>query len=60
MKDEVKEFAAGLDRPFTVNYNALTQSVEVLDTRDKILRYASVLKGDMSRLIAAIEKMPLN
>ncbi|KAJ3276443.1 hypothetical protein HDV01_005066 [Terramyces sp. JEL0728] len=57
MKDEVKEFAAHLHRPFAVNYNALTQSVEVLDTKDKVLRYAAALKGDMTRLISAIDKI---
>ncbi|KAJ3321477.1 hypothetical protein HDV06_004146 [Boothiomyces sp. JEL0866] len=57
MKDEVKEFATSLNRPFAVNYNALTQSIEVLDTKDKVLRYASAIKGDMTRLLSAIDKI---
>ncbi|KAJ3257904.1 hypothetical protein HK103_004195 [Boothiomyces macroporosus] len=57
MKDEVKEFATSLNRPFAVNYNALTQSIEVLDTKDKVLRYAAAIKGDMTRLISAIDKI---
>lgn len=47
MKEEVKEYASGLDRPFTVNYNAYTQTIEVLDSRDRIVRYASGIKGDL-------------
>jgi phenylalanine-4-hydroxylase len=56
MKEDVKEYTTKMNRPLTVNYNALTQSIEVLDSRDKLTRYAASIKGDLTRLISAIEK----
>ncbi|KAJ3339704.1 hypothetical protein HDU91_000978 [Kappamyces sp. JEL0680] len=56
MKDQVKEFALKLNRPFSAHYNALTQSIEVLDTNDKIIRYANNIREDLGRLVSAIEK----
>ena len=47
-----------MQRPFVVRYNALTQSIEVLDSKDKVARLAQTIKGDVSRLAAAIEKLP--
>jgi len=32
-KRKVKEFASSLERTFTVRYNALTESIEVLDQK---------------------------
>ena len=57
MKDEVREYAATLQRPFAVRYNAYTQSIEVLDSKDKLIRLSSVIKGDLSALMSALEKM---
>ncbi|TPX58199.1 prephenate dehydratase [Powellomyces hirtus] len=56
MKEQVRDYAATMQRPFAVRYNALTESVEVLDTKDKTLRYAQNIKGELMRLISAIEK----
>lgn len=56
MKDDVRDYTTKMNRPFTVTYNALTQSIEVLDSRDKLTRYAASIKGDLTRLINAIEK----
>lgn len=56
MKDQVKDYALKLKRPFAAHYNALTQSIEVLDTHDKIIRYAGVIREDLTRLVSAIEK----
>lgn len=32
-QEKVRDFAATMNRPFSVRYNALTQSVEVLDSK---------------------------
>lgn len=56
MKEEVRHFAAGMERSFIVHYNPLTQSVEVLDSRDKLTRFASMIQGDLTRLSSAIDK----
>nr|KAJ3412213.1 hypothetical protein HK105_002412 [Polyrhizophydium stewartii] len=57
MKDDVREYALGLDRPFTAHYNALTQSVELLDTKERVTRFANTIKGDLTRLISAMDKV---
>jgi phenylalanine-4-hydroxylase len=57
MKDDVKEYASKMKRPFAVKYNPLTQSIEVLDTRDKVIRFASSIQSDLQRLISAIDKV---
>ncbi|KAJ3081632.1 hypothetical protein HK102_002224 [Quaeritorhiza haematococci] len=57
MKEQVRDYASSLNRPFTVRYNALTQSIEILDTKDKVMRYAQNIRGDLTRLIAAIDKI---
>jgi phenylalanine-4-hydroxylase len=35
-QEKVRDFAASMNRPFSVRYNALTQSVEVLDSKVNI------------------------
>ncbi|KAJ3399449.1 hypothetical protein HDU80_007883 [Chytriomyces hyalinus] len=60
MKSRVKKnknYADNLDRPFQVRYNPLTESIEVLDNKDKILKYANSIRSDLSRLTAAMEKV---
>lgn len=32
-QEKVRDFAAKMNRPFSVRYNALTQTIEVLDTK---------------------------
>lgn len=57
-QEKVKEFANTLKRPFYVRYNAYTQTIEVLDTKEKLFEFASSLQGDMQTLIGAIAKLP--
>ncbi|KAI9197322.1 Biopterin-dependent aromatic amino acid hydroxylase-domain-containing protein [Polychytrium aggregatum] len=59
MKEQVREYANSMERPFVVRYNALTQSIEVLDTKDKVLRFASNLRGDITRLMNAIDRIAM-
>jgi len=54
MKDKVREYAASLNRPFSVRYNPYTQTIEVLDKKEKLLRFATSIKADMHLLIDAI------
>eukprot|EP00842_Homolaphlyctis_polyrhiza_P006878 jgi/Hompol1/77/HPOL_005213-RA len=56
MKDEVREYAATMKLPFTAHYNALTQSIEILDSKERISRFAQGIRGDLTRLISAIDK----
>ena len=63
MKDAVRFvfitriYANNLNRPFVVNYNALSQTIEVLDTKDKIIRLGNSLQGELTKLISAIDKL---
>jgi phenylalanine-4-hydroxylase len=53
-KKKISDFAKTLNRPFSVRYNPYTQNIEVLDSKDKILQFANILKADMSILTDAI------
>ena len=53
----VREFAAGLARPFALRYDAHTQSVQVLDDAAKIATCARQLRAELTTLIAAIDKL---
>ncbi|KAL7751772.1 hypothetical protein RI367_002772 [Sorochytrium milnesiophthora] len=57
MKQKVKEYAAGLKRPFSVRYNPYTETIEVLDTKEKLVRYAQSIKGSLETLMSALEKL---
>ncbi|KAI8866328.1 hypothetical protein GQ42DRAFT_181390 [Ramicandelaber brevisporus] len=56
-KDKVREFAASLKRPFDVRYNPYTETIEVLDSQDKLVRYAHLIKQDVSTLTTALERL---
>ena len=51
-----REFAARIPRPFSVRYNPYTQSVEVLDSKDQILKLANDIRADVSTLQDALNK----
>ncbi|KAK3835579.1 MAG: Biopterin-dependent aromatic amino acid hydroxylase-domain-containing protein [Linnemannia gamsii] len=53
----VREFANSLSRPFSVRYNAYTESIEILDSKEKVLRYAQSIKTDMLTLVDALGKL---
>jgi phenylalanine-4-hydroxylase len=56
-KAQMRQFAESLDRPFTVKYNPYTQSVEVLDTKEKIISLANAIKSDLTLLTAGIRNL---
>lgn len=56
-QEKVREYAATLQRPFSVKYNAYTQTIEVLDTKEKVVTFAKQLQGEMQTLIDAITKV---
>ena len=51
-----REFAAKIPRPFSVRYNPYTQSVEVMDSKDQIMKLASDIRADVSILNDALNK----
>lgn len=57
-QEKVREWAAAnLSRPFAVHYNAYTQSIEILDTVQKVARVAQNLKGELEGIIEALNKL---
>jgi phenylalanine-4-hydroxylase len=52
-----REFSVQLDRPFSVVYNPFTETVELLDSKEKILRFAGSIQSEYSVLIDAIKKL---
>ncbi|KAF0366910.1 tyrosine 3-monooxygenase [Gigaspora margarita] len=56
-QQKVRDFSNTLDRPFSVRYNPYTESIEVLDTQEKILRYAQNIKNDMVTLVDGLERL---
>ncbi|KAJ3130865.1 hypothetical protein HK100_007319 [Physocladia obscura] len=57
MKERVKTYFESFKRPFEVRYNPYTETIEVLDNKDKILKYANTIRGDLSRLTEALDKV---
>lgn len=56
MKEQMRDYAQDMKRPFTLRYNALTQNIEVLDTKEKLVRYGVGIKSELDRLITALTK----
>ena len=56
-KDKVKEFSLGMNRPFVVKYNAYTETMDVLDSKSKLIRLANNVKEDIGRLAQALETL---
>ena len=53
---KLKEFSNSLSRPFSVRYNPFTQTVEILDTNEKIARVVSHIQGDLSNVLDALKR----
>ena len=49
-----RDFSRTIPRPFALSYNAYTQSVEVLDSYQKMEKYARDLKYEMGVLQDAL------
>lgn len=47
----MRDFAAKTDRPFSVRYNAYTQSIEVLDTKVIIMKFVLLITWALKRAL---------
>uniref|UniRef100_H2YZJ9 phenylalanine 4-monooxygenase n=2 Tax=Ciona savignyi TaxID=51511 RepID=H2YZJ9_CIOSA len=56
-KSKMQAICEVIPRPFTVRYNPYTQSVEILDSKEKLLRLANQMQGDFNVLKDAIGKV---
>lgn len=53
---KIRDWAARtMQRPFAVRYNPYTQNIEILDTKERILRYAANIGHDMQNLVASLQ-----
>lgn len=55
MKQQVREFSKTLSRSFGVRYNPYTESIEVLDRHQEIVRFIHDIHGDMEVLLDALD-----
>lgn len=58
-KEKFRQWVSTMSRPFEVRYNPHTQSVEVLDTVDRLESLVSQLNLEMTHLTNAIKKIKL-
>ncbi|OQV18194.1 Tryptophan 5-hydroxylase 1 [Hypsibius exemplaris] len=56
-KEQMREFARSIKRPFSVRYNPYTQTVEILHSPQQIASVVSELKGDLSIVTEALRKI---
>ncbi|XP_031555395.1 phenylalanine-4-hydroxylase-like isoform X2 [Actinia tenebrosa] len=56
-RDKIREFSAQIPRPFNVRYNPYTQTVEVIDSKDQLVKLTSDIRSDVSTLLNALEKL---
>jgi phenylalanine-4-hydroxylase len=59
MKDRLRRFSLTIDRPFSLRYNPYTESIEVLDTRKKLLNLSNSISSSLDNLKVAIKKIQL-
>eukprot|EP00003_Mantamonas_plastica_P009042 TRINITY_DN1825_c0_g1_i2.p2 TRINITY_DN1825_c0_g1~~TRINITY_DN1825_c0_g1_i2.p2 ORF type:complete len:148 (+),score=54.53 TRINITY_DN1825_c0_g1_i2:586-1029(+) len=56
-KDKMLTFTNTFTRPFDVRYDALTEKIEVLDNKDRLVGLARTLRNDISLLQSALSKL---
>ncbi|XP_065162467.1 protein henna isoform X2 [Atheta coriaria] len=56
-KNKMIKFAATIPRPFAVRYNAYTQNIEVLDSKEQLYAMITNLNQEMSILQDALRKL---
>ncbi|XP_052239527.1 phenylalanine-4-hydroxylase-like isoform X2 [Dreissena polymorpha] len=55
-KQKMREYASTIPRPFSVQYNPYTQSVDVIESQSQLLNLARNIKSEMTLLEDAISK----
>ncbi|XP_048578744.1 phenylalanine-4-hydroxylase isoform X2 [Nematostella vectensis] len=56
-RNKVREFATQIPRPFNVRYNPYTQTVEVLDSKERLIKLVNDIKSDVTTLQDALNKI---
>ncbi|KAJ1952677.1 phosphatidate phosphatase pah1 [Dipsacomyces acuminosporus] len=55
--NKLREFNSEMRRPFQVRYNPYTQSVEVLDSKEKVQHFARSIRNEVQLLATALEQI---
>lgn len=55
-KEKVRRFAQNLDRPFLVHYNPLTQSVDFIDKKEKVIDMMTSIRSNVDLCMLALKK----
>jgi len=55
----MREFARSLKRPFQLRYNPYTQSIEILDSKEKLIKLASEVQENAALLGEALKTVHL-
>ncbi|KAK5582910.1 hypothetical protein RB653_004499 [Dictyostelium firmibasis] len=58
-KEQMRQFADSFKKPFSIRYNPYTQSIEILDNKDKLLNICNDIKNQSEMLADAILKLKL-
>ncbi|XP_030844374.1 protein henna-like isoform X1 [Strongylocentrotus purpuratus] len=56
-KEKLRTWTKKIERPFSVRYNPYTQSVEVLDQKESLKDMVTSIKGELSILTEALDKI---
>ena len=56
---QMREFARSLKRPFQLRYNPYTQSIEILDSKEKLIKLASEVQENAALLGEALKTVHL-
>ncbi|KAM9952952.1 hypothetical protein ACTFIW_006296 [Dictyostelium discoideum] len=56
-KEQMRQFADSFKKPFSIRYNPYTQSIEILDNKDKLLNICNDIKNQSEILADAISKL---
>ncbi|XP_020898119.1 protein henna [Exaiptasia diaphana] len=56
-REKLKSFAAQIPRPFSVRYNAFTQSIDVIENKDDLSRFGKELQTDLGSFMNALNRM---
>ena len=59
-QEKLKQFATKIPKPFTLHYDAFTESIDLLETKEQLAQLAGAVKSQVSALHAALTRLGIN
>ena len=56
-QDKLKQFATKIPKPFTLHYDAFTESIDMLETKEQLASLVGALKTQVSTLHMALSRL---